>query len=393
MSKRRICVVTGTRAEYGILYGLMKAVAEDPGLKLQLVVTGSHLDPERGHTVENIEQDGFSIDARVDIVEAADDPVSVARSAGRCVSGIAEALDRLAPDLVVLVGDRYEALAAAQATTILNIPLAHIHGGEVTEGAFDDSLRHAISKLAHLHFVAAEPYRNRVIQLGEAPDRVYTVGAPGLDTIVDADLLDMTELEGRLDFKMGEKFFLLTYHPETRSDLDMERLGSELFGALDAFPDYRVIVTGVNVDPGRDAVSHMLQRFVGERLGRAVMRESLGRIGYLSAVKHAAAVIGNSSSGIIEAPALNTPTVNIGDRQKGRLMAGSIICCAPTGSAIKAAIEKCLDGDFIDSMSDQPRPYGAGGASGKIKDILKDVSLIGLTTKQFFDLPVQGSHP
>lgn len=390
---RRICIITGTRAEYGILYGLMKAVAEDPDLELQLVVTGSHLDPRRGHTVENIEQDGFSIDARVDIVEAADDPVSIARSAGRCVSRIAETLDRLTPDVVVLVGDRYEALAAAQATTILNIPLAHIHGGEVTEGAFDDSLRHAISKLAHLHFVAAEPYRDRVIQLGEAPDRVYSVGAPGLDTIVDAELLDVAELEERLDFEIGEKFFLLTYHPETRGDLDVERLGSELFEALDDFPDHRIIVTGVNADPGRDAVSEMLQRLVKERPGRAIMCESLGRIGYLSAVKHAATVIGNSSSGIIEAPALNTPTVNIGDRQKGRLMAGSIINCPSTGSAIKAAIAKCLEYGFIDSISDQPRPYGAGGASGKIKAVLKDVDLSGLTTKKFFDLPQTESLP
>jgi len=388
---KRICTVTGTRAEYGILKGLMKLVEQDPDSDLQLIVTGSHLNKERGHTVDVIENDGFSIDVRVDIAEATDDPVSIARSAGRCVAGVAEALGELNPDLVVLVGDRFEAFAAAQACTILNIPLAHIHGGELTEGAFDDCLRHAITKLAHLHFVAAAPYRNRVIQMGEAPDKVFNVGAPGLDNISDDDLMGVVELEKRLNFKIGHKYFMLTYHPETRSNQNIARIGSELATALDAFPDYRVIITGVNADPGRDAVSDMLLEFVRTRPQRATMVESLGQAGYLSAVKHAAAVIGNSSSGIIEAPALNTPTVNIGDRQKGRLMARSIVNCDPTGNAIKADIEKCLDEEFVALISDQVRPYGNGGASEKILDVIKATNLSGITAKSFYDLPSQGA--
>jgi len=383
---RAICVITGTRAEYGILFGLMKAIDADPALELQTLITGSHLDPRRGMTVNTIKSDGFSVSAWVDIVEALDDPNSIAHAAGRCLSGVAEALNRLRPDIVVLVGDRYEAMASAQASTIQNIPLAHIHGGEVTEGAFDDCLRHAISKLAHLHFVAAGAYRDRVIQLGEAPDRVYTVGAPGLDTIDGTNLLGAAELSKRLDFNQGEKFFLLTYHPETRAKQNLAQLETSLFSALDAFPDYRIIITGVNTDPGRDVISDMLGTFVAERPGRATMRESLGQLGYLSAMKLAAAVIGNSSSGIIEAPTLNTPTVNIGDRQKGRLMASSIVTCPLRTGAITEAISTCLDEDFIATIPDQFRPYGASGASVKIKCILKEVNLSGLTIKKFHDL-------
>lgn len=382
--KRKICVVTGNRADYGLLYWLMREIAADAALKLQLVVTGAHLSQKFGSTVRVIEDDGFAIDARVDIEPDDDSAQGVARSLGLAVIGIGEALARLRPDVVVLQGDRYEMLGAAAAALIARVPIAQIHGGEITEGAIDDSLRHAVTKLASLHFVAAEPYRLRVIQMGEDPARVFTVGAPGLDNIEKLDLLDRAGVEKALKLPAGQRYFLVTYHPATLGHA--EREAEAMLNALDRFTDHHVVATGVNADPGRDRIARLLADYVARNGGRATMHASLGQLRYLSALKHADAVVGNSSSGIVEAPALKVPTVNVGDRQKGRLRARSIIDCDGATDAIVAAIGRALQPKFRAGLAGMTPPYGAGGASDRIVRRLKAADLAVLARKPFFDL-------
>jgi len=383
-TRRKICVVTGTRSDYGLLYWLMKEIAADPALKLLLIVTGAHLSKKFGSTVRIIEDDGFAIDARVDIEPDNDSAAGVARSLGLAVIGIGEALALLRPDVVVLQGDRYEMLGAAAASLIARVPIAQIHGGEITEGAIDDSLRHAVTKMASLHFVAAEPYRARVIQMGEDPARVYTVGAPGLDNIEKLDLLDRANVEKALKLAAGRRYFLVTYHPATLGHA--EREVEAMLTALDRFPDRHVVATGVNADPGRDRIAGLLADYVARNAGRATMHASLGQLRYLSALKHADAVVGNSSSGIIEAPALKVPTINVGDRQKGRLRARSIVDCAGTSDAIVAAIGRALQPKFRAGLMDMIPPYGTGGASARIVRCLKTADLVVLARKPFFDL-------
>lgn len=385
-SPRKICVVSGNRADYGLLYWLMKEIAADPALKLQLVVTGAHLSPKFGTTVRVIEDDGFAIDARVDIAPDDDSAQGVARSLGAAVAGIGAALHRLDPALVVLQGDRYEMLAAAAAALVSGVPIAHIHGGEITEGAIDDAIRHAVTKMAALHFVAAEPYRARVIQMGEDPARVFTVGAPGLDHLEKLPLLDRAGVERALKLPRGTPYFLVAYHPATLGAGNSTREAETMLAALDRFTDHFVIVTGVNADPGRDRIAGLLRDHVAANAGRAAMHESLGQLRYLSALRHADAVIGNSSSGIIEAPALGVPTVNVGDRQKGRLRARSVIDCAGTADAVAQAIGRALDPVFRKGLKAMALPYGAGGASARIAHHLKTADLGRLSRKAFFDI-------
>jgi UDP-hydrolysing UDP-N-acetyl-D-glucosamine 2-epimerase len=389
MAERKICVVTGSRAEYGLLYWLMKEIEADPDLKLQLVVTGTHLSAQFGDTWKVIEDDGFAIDAKVDIDIGDDTPVGVSRSLGLCVAGMAEAFDKLAPDIVVVLGDRYEILAAAEAAMIARIPIGHIHGGEVTEGAMDDAMRHAITKLASLHFVAAEEYRQRVVQLGEDPDQVFNVGAPGIDNILKLDLMPLPELERDLGLDLADGFFLVTYHPATLGEGEPGAESGEMLLALDEFRDHKVIVTGVNADPGHDRIAGLLSDYANRHPKRVTLHASLGQVRYLSAMKHAAAVIGNSSSGIIEAPALGVPTVNVGDRQKGRLLAPSVIDCSGEAKAISSAIARALNPEFRAGLGDMALPYGEGGASRKIKDRLKATDLSLLARKHFYDAVVE----
>ena len=387
-AKRKICVVTGNRAEYGHLFWLMKEVETDPDLILQLAVTGTHLSEKFGHTVSVIEEDGFSVDARINLELGDDSPAGVARSMGLGVIGFGEAFDALKPDIVVVLGDRYEILAAAQAAMIARIPIAHIHGGEITEGAMDDAMRHAITKMAHLHFVAAEPYAACVIQLGEMPERVFTLGTPGLDNVDKLDFLDREGLDRALGFKPGEAFFLVTYHPVTAgvdaggSDLEAE----EMLSALDEYPDHRVVLTGVNADPGRDRIADLLSDYAAKNKNRVSLHVSLGQLKYLSAMKFVDAVIGNSSSGIVEAPALGVPTVNIGTRQKGRLRASSIIDCAGNRNDIAAAIDRALEPEFRVGLKTMTPPYGVGGASEKIKNHLKAADLSAIINKSFHNI-------
>jgi UDP-N-acetylglucosamine 2-epimerase (non-hydrolysing)/GDP/UDP-N,N'-diacetylbacillosamine 2-epimerase (hydrolysing) len=343
-----------------------------------------HLSPEFGLTYQQIEADGFAIDAKVEMLLSSDSPVGIAKSMGLGVIGFADALDRLKPDILVVLGDRFEILAAAQVAMVACIPIAHIHGGETTEGAFDESIRHAITKMAQWHFVAAEPYRKRVIQLGEAPDRVFNSGAPGLDHLQCLDWLDRSSLEKSLGISLNSPTFLVTYHPATLGQQNSVAAMNELLAALDEFPHATVIFTYPNADTGSRALIERLDQWVVANKHRAKAFVSLGQQRYLSLLRYADMVIGNSSSGLTEAPALKKAAVNIGDRQKGRLKASSVIDTAENKNAIVTAINKALSADFRADLPTTKSLYGSGEASRRIKDTLKVVAR--KTQKTFFDI-------
>lgn len=382
--RRRICVVTGSRAEYGLLYWLLKDIAADPELELQLVATGMHLSPEFGLTYKQIESDGFHIDAKVEMLLSADTSVAVTKSLGLGVIGFADALDRLSPDIVVVLGDRFEILAAAQAAMLERIPLAHIHGGETSEGAFDEGIRHAISKMAHWHFVAAEPYRQRVVQLGEAPQRVFNVGAPGLDHLRRTPLLSRHELEQSLGMRLGEPLLLVTYHPVTLGERAPEAAMEEVLAALQEFGDAFVVFTHPNADTGGRAVREAIERFVSDNTQRMRGFASLGQLRYLSLMRQADVIVGNSSSGLTEAPALKKATVNIGDRQKGRLKASSVIDVPEQRAEIVAGIRRALSPEFRGQLPQTQSFYGCGDASAAIVRQLK--AALPAIRKPFFDI-------
>ncbi len=386
MKKRKICVVTGSRADYGLLRRLLAEIEGDSSLSLQLVATGQHLCGEYGLTRSEIEADGFVIDDTVELLPSEPGPVGVAQAVGRGVIGFADVYRRLAPDIVVVLGDRYEIFAAAQCAMILRMPVAHIHGGEASEGAIDDSMRHAITKMSHLHFPAAESYRRRIVRMGEDPRRVFCHGAPGLDDVKTLKMLPRGALEKQLGITLGKPFFLVTYHPATASDNPPARGARSLFEALREFPDATVLLTGQNSDAGSEDVAREMTRFLAKNPGRAHVATSLGRARYLSAMRHADVVVGNSSSGIIEAPFLKKATVNIGDRQNGRLKATAVIDCAEDADEIAASIRKALSPAFQRSLQSVVSLYGAGDASRKIKNTLKVVKLEGLLQKRFHDL-------
>ena len=385
--KRRIAVVTGTRADYGLLYWLIHDLHHADDLELQLIVTGMHLVPLFGRTVDVIEKDGFPIAARVDIDLTSDEPAAIARSTGLGTIGFSEAFARLQPDIVVILGDRFEMLAAASAAFILRLPIAHIHGGEVTEGALDEGFRHAITKLAYLHFTAAEPYRRRVIQMGEQPGRVFEVGAPGLDHLRRTPLLSRSALEQALDFSLRPLSFLVTFHPATLNTEDSAIQCCALLTALDAFPDASIVFTLPNADPGGRAIIPLLESYAERHADRVRVYSSLGQLRYLSLLRQVQVVIGNSSSGIIEAPSFGAATVNIGDRQRGRLRAASVIDCAPQSTEIETAIRQSLSASFQAALPQMTNPYGAGDASGRMMTILRSVDLATLRRKAFYDLP------
>lgn len=386
MKRRSICVVTGTRAEYGLLYWLIKEIQEDPELELQLLATGAHLSPEFGLTYKSIEGDGFLISEKVEMLLSSDSPVGIAKSMGLAMIGSADALQRLKPDLVVLLGDRYEILAVAQAALAARIPIAHLCGGETTEGAIDEAIRHSLTKMAHLHFVSAEPYRRRVIQLGEAPERVFNYGDTGIDNIRRMQLLSRTELEQALRFDLSGPYLLVTYHPVTLQERDPAEAMESLLQALERFPELKVVLTKPNADAGGRAIAELAERYAERRPERVLLSTSLGQLRYLSAMKHCSAVVGNSSSGIVEAPALGKPTVNLGERQSGRLKAASVIDCREESSEIAAALEKALSPRFQQECAGVESLYGGGAASSQIKECLKRVELSGLLVKRFHDL-------
>ena len=384
MTRRKICVVTSSRADYGLLFWLLKEVQSDERLDLQLMVTGSHLAPEFGATVESIRDDGFPIECMVEMLVSGDSPVATAKSIGLGVIGFADAFDRASPDLVVVLGDRFEIFAAAQAAMALRIALAHIHGGEITEGVIDEQMRHALTKMAHLHFVSAEPHRRRVVQMGEQPENVHLVGAPGLDNIAFLKLLDRSETEAALVFAFGNPTLLVTYHPATLGNVPPEQGMAELLAALDEFPESRVVMTMPNADSGGRVMGRMVAQYAERRPERIRAFASLGQINYLSTLKHVDVMIGNSSSGLIEAPALGKPTVNIGPRQQGRLRGESVIDCAEDRVAIRDAIADALSPDFKALAARTSSPYGIPGKiSRSIKDALAATRLEALAPKRF----------
>lgn len=386
---RKICVVTGTRADYGLLEPLMRCIRADDGLELAVVATCMHLSPAFGETVRLIEADGFVVDERVEMLLSSDTEVGAAKSTGLGVISLSDAFVRLAPDVVVILGDRFEALAAATAAFLLRIPIAHIHGGELTEGALDDGIRHAITKLSLLHFTSTDVYRRRVIQMGEQPERVFNVGALGVDNALAAPLLPETDLTRDLGIELRHPLLVVTFHPVTLEGGQAAEQMQALLKALDAVSAGTVIITRPSADPGNRAINDLVDEYV-VRHANAAAYDALGHVRYLSAVHLAEAVVGNSSSGIIEAPALGTPTVNIGSRQDGRIRSGSVLDCAPDAGAIAESIRRALDPAFqaAASAASASGPYGDGRAAEKILGVLRsaDVSKPALR-KRFFDLP------
>jgi UDP-N-acetylglucosamine 2-epimerase (non-hydrolysing) len=385
MNRRKICVVTATRAEYGLLTALLTHLSANYGVELQLVVTGAHLSTRFGSTVRNIELDGFPIAARIPVALEDDSAIGVTEALAETTIGLARAFEELKPDLLVLLGDRYEMLGAAQAAMLARIPIAHIHGGEATEGLIDEAIRHAITKMSHLHFVAADEYRKRVIQLGEVPERVWTVGATGLDNIAHLSLLDRAELEAKLGIELRTPTFLVTHHPVTLEAGDPGTAMRTMLEVLDSF-DGTIIITGVNADPGNRAMRREIEIFSSVRQGRVLALDSLGTNLYLSTLAIVDAVVGNSSSGLIEAPSLGTPTVDIGDRQRGRLYAPSVIHCSENRDAIRHAVELALSEEHRAIARECSTPYGKPGAGKKIAEIVSTHSLDGLLLKRFYDL-------
>ena len=385
---KKICVVTGTRAEYGLLYWLIKGVADEMSLQLQLLVTGMHLAPEYGLTYKEIEADGFVIDKKVDILLNSDTSLGICKSLGIGVMGFAEAFAELQPHFVLVLGDRFEILAAATAAYISNIPVVHLHGGESTEGAFDEGIRHAVTKMSHLHFVATDIYRKRVIQLGEQPDRVFTVGAMGIENINRLRLLSREEFEESIQFKLGRRNLLVTFHPVTLEKGQAAAQFSELLSALDALPDVHIIFTMPNADTENRQLIKMIEAYVEQHLGRTCAFTSLGQIRYLSALQWVDAVVGNSSSGLLEAPSFKIGTINIGDRQKGRIKAESVIDCKPDSASINSALETLYTPEFQERLRHVNNPYGTASPSAAIIEILKRAEPEKLLKKSFFDVHV-----
>ncbi|MBH30559.1 MAG: UDP-N-acetylglucosamine 2-epimerase (hydrolyzing) [Candidatus Marinimicrobia bacterium] len=385
---KKVCVITGTRAEYGLLHWLMEGIKKSSDLELQIIATGMHLSPEFGLTYREIEKDGFYIDKKVEMLISSDTPIGVSKSMGLGMVGIADALDALKSDLVLVLGDRFEIFSAVAAAMIARIPVAHLHGGEATEGLIDEPIRHSITKMSHLHFVATQEYKNRVIQLGEQPNNVFLVGGLGIDNIVKMKLLGRKKLEESLNFELGEKNLLVTYHPVTLEKSTSENQMKELLSVLHELNDFHVIFTMPNADTDGRILFKLIEGFVKNH-PRSKVFTSLGQLRYLSCIKHVDGVVGNSSSGLTEVPSFNKGTVNIGDRQRGRLKADSVIDCEPKKYSIKNAIEKLNSIDFQKDLNNVVNPYGTGGASDAIVKILEDLSFDDILKKKFYDLKLK----
>jgi GDP/UDP-N,N'-diacetylbacillosamine 2-epimerase (hydrolysing) len=382
---RKICVVTGSRADYGLLRLVMRGIKNDPQLTLQVIATGMHLSPTFGLTYREIESDGFFIDVKVEILSKIDSPAGIAQSMATGLVDCSIAFRELKPDVVVVLGDRFEIFAATTAAHLAKIPVAHIHGGETTVGALDEAFRHSITKMSHLHFVAAEEYRKRVIQLGENPKYVFLVGGLGVDSIKETPLLSKEELESSLGFKFNSRSLLITFHPVTLEDDTSEAQMDELFSALSDLSDTSLIFTMPNADTGGLVLIKMIEQFV-ESHHNAHSFISLGQQHYLSCIAQVDGVVGNSSSGLAEVPTFKKGTINIGARQLGRLQASSVINCLPEREQIRAAIKTLYSQNFSSSLAEASNPNGEGGASLKVVDILRDLPLLDIIQKSFYDL-------
>lgn len=384
--KRKVCIVTGTRAEYGLLFGLLKNIQKDPDIQLQLIATGMHLSPEFGLTYRQIEEDGFEIDKKIEMLLSSDTPMGISKSMGLGMIGFAEAFSELRPDIVVLLGDRFETICASTAACVARIPIAHIHGGENTQGAIDEAFRHSITKMSHLHFTIAEEYTKRVIQMGEAPERIFNVGALGVENIKRMSLLSREELEKVIGFGVGDRYALVTFHSTTLEDNTAEAQFENLLEALNDFSGLRLIFTKANADTDGSVINRMIDDFVKEHHNRSVAFTSMGQYKYLSAMKYAKVVIGNSSSGIIEAPSFKVPTINIGDRQKGRIQAESIINCPPEKIEIMRALGRALSPDFMSLVCRVENLYEKENTAENIKEIIKSFDLRNVLKKEFYDI-------
>jgi len=383
MPKRKICVFTGSRAEYGLLKPLMDEIKSDPELELQIVASCMHLSPEFGLTYEEIEKDGFLINEKIEMLLSSDTPTGIIKSMGLGLIGYADALNRLKPDITVVLGDRFEALSFAIASYINRIPIAHLYGGEATEGSIDEGIRHAITKLSFLHFTSTEEYRKRVIQMGEDPNRVFNVGALGIDNIKKINLMSKEELERELNIKFKQKNLLVTYHPVTLQEKQSEKELKALLNVLEELEDTLIIFTKTNADTEGRSLIKMIEDFVYKNQDKAVLFTNLGQRKYLSLMRFVDAVVGNSSSGIIEAPSFKIPTINIGDRQKGRIKPESVIDCPGVESEIRKAIDKAYDKNFRTKLLNITNPYGDGNSAVRIKNILKSFNFKNVQ-KSFF---------
>jgi GDP/UDP-N,N'-diacetylbacillosamine 2-epimerase (hydrolysing) len=383
---RKICVVTGTRAEYGLLRWVMEGIRDGAELELQVIATGMHLSPEFGLTYREIEGDGFRIDRKVEMLLSSDTPSGLAKSMGVGLIGFADALGQLKPDLMLVLGDRFEIFSAVAAAMVARIPVAHLHGGEATEGLIDEPIRHSITKMSQLHFVAAEEYRKRVIQLGEQPERVFLVGGLGVDSVRKLDLLDRAALEESLGFRLGRKNLLITFHSTTLEDATAGDQMTELLAALSELEDTHLIFTMPNADTDGRAMFDLIETFVA-RHPNSRAYTSLGQLRYLSLVRYVDGVVGNSSSGLAEVPSLNKGTINIGDRQRGRLKADSVIDCKAKRDSIAAALKRLYSPEFQAGLKSVSNPYGDGGASERVVDVIGRIPLDGILKKHFFDLP------
>ncbi|MDF1742874.1 MAG: UDP-N-acetylglucosamine 2-epimerase [Gimesia sp.] len=383
---KTVCLVTGSRAEYGLLRPLIEEILSEASFTLQLLVTGSHLSPEFGLTYQGIEADGYRIDEKVEVIMSSDSPVGICKSMGLALISISEAYARLQPDLVIVLGDRYEIFSAVSAAHISRIPVAHLHGGEVTEGAFDDALRHSITKMSHFHFTSTEVYRQRVIQLGESPDRVFNVGAIGLDNIRSLKFLTRDELETAIGLKLNRRNLLCTFHPVTLGGNSSVQQVRCLLNVLEQLEETNLIFTQTNADTDGRVINQLIDEFTRKDVNRYKSFVSMGQLRYLSAMQYVDAVIGNSSSGIIEAPSFGIGTVNIGDRQTGRIKSESVIDCEPTETGIASGLKTLYSPEFERLRENVSNPYGDGQTSLRIVNILKEKCVGQTTQKKFYDL-------
>ena len=386
MMKRKVCIVTGTRAEWGLLSGIAKGLKSRDDIELQIVATNMHLEARYGHTIDCIIADGFEVDQRVPMAVEGDSRAMTAKAMARCLDGMVDAFARLNRDLIVILGDRYEMLSVASAATLMCIPIVHLHGGEISEGAIDDSIRHAITKLSSLHLTATEEYRNRVIQMGEHPDRVINTGAIGVYNVAHIQPLSLEDLSKSLGFEFDSKTLLVTYHPATLDDADVSQRCKDLLDALDAFPEYKVIITYPNNDAQGRVIIDMIEQYASAHSERVLVIPSLGLHRYISALHYVSAVIGNSSSGIIEVPSLHIPTVNVGIRQQGRMASDSVINCADDKDSIVNAISFALSAEGQNRAKYADNPYCKENTLELIVEAIATTPLESLKRKSFYDL-------
>jgi UDP-N-acetylglucosamine 2-epimerase (non-hydrolysing)/GDP/UDP-N,N'-diacetylbacillosamine 2-epimerase (hydrolysing) len=383
---RKIAVITGTRAEYGLLSRLMQMIADDCDLQLQVVVTNMHLSPEFGLTYREIEADGFHIDKKVEMLLSSDTANATAKSVGLATIGFADAYEDLCPDLIVVLGDRFEMLAAVTTALFYKIPIAHLYGGEITEGAYDDAIRHAITKMSHLHFTSTEEYRTRVVQMGESPERVFCVGAIGIDNIRHEQLLSKPELEKSIDFTVTDKTLLVTFHPVTMENNTAKEQILNLLQVLEEYNDYSVIFTQPNADTNGRIITQLIQEFVKKYPSRSRLYASLGKRRYLSVLQYVKAVVGNSSSGLVEVPSFGIPTINIGDRQRGRIQATSVVNSSADYLSIKEAFNSALSDSFVQYAKTVTNPYEKKDTTKHIFEVLRNVDLTSTCKKKFYQL-------